>query len=416
MKIRYIYFNLTLLILLLVQCGADDAGGDVNNNSPNSNDNSAVTLTANDITISEGDASKNVVVDFILSKTTSQDVTFTIQTKDGTTTAGVDYEAVNKPITIKAGEISISQPIQILGDTDRESDEQFSIIISNIQGATHNEKEILITLTNDDNVSVNPVTGTSDVSIPATGYTTPTTYSNMNLTWSDEFNGSEINSSNWKFEIGTGDNGWGNQELQYYRQENAYIKDGNLVIEAKSENFRGRDYTSSRMISEDKFDFKYGRVDIRAALPSGQGIWPALWMLGANFRTVGWPSCGEIDIMEFVGKKPREILGTIHWSNPQGNHVCTCDQGIYNSNEDNIFTKKYHVYSIIWDKNQIRWYIDDKQYQVVNTTNSDMTEFHNNFFFILNIAVGGTLPGNPDGTSTYPQFMIVDYIRVFQDK
>lgn len=253
------------------------------------------------------------------------------------------------------------------------------------------------------------------VTIPTTGYTTPTTYSGMKRIWDDEFSGSSIDETKWNFEIGTGSGGWGNNELQYYRKENASIKDGHLVISAKQEDFGGQNYTSTRMISENKFDFTYGRVDIRAALPFGQGIWPALWMLGANFRTVGWPSCGEIDIMEFIGKNPQDIHGTLHWSNSSGGHTCTCDSGKkFTKSGDKVFTNSFHVFSIVWDASEIIWYVDDNEYYRTSITGSDMTEFHNDFFLLMNVAVGGNWPGNPDATSTYPQFMIVDYVRVFQ--
>jgi len=214
----------------------------------------------------------------------------------------------------------------------------------------------------------------------------------------------------WKFEIGTGSSGWGNNELQYYRKENARIYEGNLVITAKEEAFNGRDYTSSRMITKGCYDFTYGRVDIRANLPTGQGIWPALWMLGDNISTVGWPSCGETDIMEIIGSAPNKLHGTIHWSN-NGDYASfggdkTLSSGIFNDN--------FHVFSIEWDNTKIRWYLDGVEYHVVEITSAAMTEFHNKNFFIFNVAVGGNWPGSPNSTTVFPQRMIVDYIRVFQ--
>ena len=195
------------------------------------------------------------------------------------------------------------------------------------------------------------------LTIPNTGYTTPTNYAGKTLIWQDEFGGSAIDQSKWNYDIGG--HGWGNNEWQYYRRENAYVKDGYLVIQAKKERFDNRDYTSTRMTTKDKFDFKYGRVDIRAALPFGQGIWPALWMLGANFGEVGWPRCGEIDIMEFIGKDPTNIYGTLHWADAAGNRQCTCHDGLggakYTKSPAGVFTDKFHVYSIIWTstRNQI---------------------------------------------------------------
>lgn len=264
-------------------------------------------------------------------------------------------------------------------------------------------------------------TSTKDITIftltiPTTGYTTPTRYAGKTLIWQDEFSGSAIDETKWNYNIGG--HGWGNAEWQYYRRENAYVKDGNLVIQAKKEKFDNRDYTSTRMTTKDKFEFKYGRVDIRAALPFGQGIWPALWMLGANFGEVGWPRCGEIDIMEFIGREPKNIYGTLHWADTKGARQCTCHDGLggakYTKSPAGIFTSQFHVYSIIWTSTEIRFLVDDNEFKRNAITGSEMEEFHKNFFFLVNLAVGGTWPGYPDNSTTFPQFLIVDYIRVFQ--
>ena len=249
------------------------------------------------------------------------------------------------------------------------------------------------------------------IAIPTEGYATPLSYAGMTLVWQDEFNGPALNPAYWTHEIGTGTNGWGNNELQYYRPENTSFQDGHLIITAKKESFQGREYTSSRIITKDKKVFQYGRVDIRAALPKGQGIWPALWMLGSNISTVGWPKCGEIDIMEMIGGSGREntILGTVHWDNnghaSYGN-ATTLSSGTY--------ADKFHVFSIVWTANSITWFMDDIQYNTIDITPSALSEFKNPFFFIFNVAVGGNWPGSPDASSVYPQYMIVDYIRVFQ--
>lgn len=254
------------------------------------------------------------------------------------------------------------------------------------------------------------VTLSTDVTIPSTGYTTPLTYSGMELMWQDEFEGETLNTSNWTFE--TGGHGWGNNELQFYRPENTSVKDGYLVITAKQENYQGKNYTSSRIITKDKQSLRYGRVDIRAALPKGQGIWPALWMLGSNFSSVGWPACGEIDIMEMIGGSGREktIHGTIHWDNA-GTHA---NYGDDYTLATGTFSDKFHVFSIVWTASSITWYVDDVQYNVADITPAGLSEFHNNFFFIFNVAVGGNWPGSPDASTAFPQQMIVDYIRVFQ--
>lgn len=252
----------------------------------------------------------------------------------------------------------------------------------------------------------------SSLIIPSTGATSPLTYAGKTLVWQDEFDGAALNTANWKFETGTGTNGWGNNELQFYREENTQVNDGYLIITAKKESFQGSNYTSSRIVTSGKKSFKYGRIDIRAALPEGQGMWPALWMLGSNFSTVGWPACGEIDIMEMVGGAGREktVLGTAHWDNNgtpasfSGNKSLTSGK----------LGDEFHVYSISWTSTSIIWYLDNIQYHVIDITPAELSEFQNEFFFIFNLAVGGNLPGNPDATTVFPQHLIVDYVRVFQ--
>lgn len=253
--------------------------------------------------------------------------------------------------------------------------------------------------------------------IPDTGYTTPLSYPNYTLIWNDEFNGTQLNTNDWNYEIGTGNNGWGNNELQYYRQENTSVSDGVLTIEAKEEFFNGNSYTSSRLTTENKQSFKYGRIDIRAAMPYGQGLWPALWMLGDDFRTNGWPDCGEIDIMEMVGglttgdRGDGITHGTAHWSN-NGTYASFGSNTKVSNN--GRLTDEFHVYSIIWDSTKIEWYFDDRKYHELDITSNALSEFNQKFFFILNVAVGGNWPGSPNTTTSFPQKMYVDYVRVFQ--
>lgn len=256
-----------------------------------------------------------------------------------------------------------------------------------------------------------------DPGVPTIGYQTPLNYPGYTLVWQDEFNGDALNMQDWSFEIGTGNNGWGNAELQYYREQNTTVNNGVLTIEAKAESFSGSNYTSSRLITQGKESFQYGRIDIRAAMPQGKGMWPALWMLGDNITTVGWPKCGEIDIMEMVGgpttstRGDGTVLGTLHWERGDGVKV---DNSGYRTLTSGKLADEWHVYSIIWDSNEIKWLLDDVQYHVLDITPPDMSEFHQNFFFIFNVAVGGNLPGPPDGTTNFPQKMYVDYVRVFQ--
>lgn len=247
--------------------------------------------------------------------------------------------------------------------------------------------------------------------IPTSGYSTPISYSNYSLVWNDEFNGSTL-SPDWVFDIGTGNAGWGNNELQYYTDENVKVHQGVLQITAKKEPFNTSQYTSTRIKTQGQRSWKYGRIDIRAAMPYGQGIWPALWMLGDNFSSLGWPHCGEIDIMEMIGGQganDRTVHGTAHWFN--NGHASHTGSKELNSGK---LADKFHVYSIVWDSQSITWLFDDVVYNSLSISSPQFDAFHNPFFFIFNVAVGGNWPGNPTPSTEFPQSMYVDYVRVFQ--
>lgn len=245
------------------------------------------------------------------------------------------------------------------------------------------------------------------------GYTTPDSYPAMKLAWKDEFNGTALNTADWTYEIGNGVDGWGNAELQYYRKENTSVSDGFLTITAKKEAFGGYQYTSSRLKTQYNKSFKYGRIDIRAKLPKGQGIWPALWMLGANIDDKKWPFSGEIDIMELVGGGPGKdntVYGTIHYDN-DGTYAHITKPYALSKGD---FSDKFHVFSLIWDETKITWLVDDVAFYTQDITSPAMNEFHEPFFLLLNVAVGGRWPGSPDSVTSFPQKMMVDYVRVFQ--
>ena len=243
------------------------------------------------------------------------------------------------------------------------------------------------------------------------GYKTPTSYQNLTLVWADEFDGTSLNDKYWNYKIGN-NNGWGNNELQYYKKDNTTVKDGYLTIEARVESNGASSYTSSRLTTQDKFNVKYGRVDIRALLPKGQGIWPALWMLGKNIKQVSWPKCGEIDIMELVGgtDKDNVVYGTAHWDN-NNSHA---QYGGNTKLASGTFADEFHVFSIVWDAKKIVWYVDDKQFHIIDTTPAGLSEFQEDYFLLLNLAIGGDWPGKPNSATVFPQQMKVDYIRVFQ--
>ncbi len=242
------------------------------------------------------------------------------------------------------------------------------------------------------------------------------------LVWSDEFdgtNGSGVDSTKWNMETGGG--GWGNNELEYYtnRTQNAYLENGSLVIKAIKETYTGpdnvtRDYTSARLITKNKFSQAYGRFEARIKIPYGQGIWPAFWTLGGNIDTAGWPSCGEIDIMENIGREPSIIHGTFHGPGYSGANGIGA---AYELPAGRRFADDYHTFAVEWEPNVIRFYADGILYKT--RTPADLPSgitwvFDHPFFIILNVAVGGSWPGNPDATTIFPQMMKVDYVRVYQ--
>lgn len=232
------------------------------------------------------------------------------------------------------------------------------------------------------------------------------------LVWSDEFNGSSISAANWGFDLGGG--GWGNNELQNYtnRSENARISNGMLVIEARRENFGGNAFTSARLKTQGKQSFGINTwVEARINAPEGQGIWPAFWMLGNSITTVGWPSCGEIDIMEIQGQNPARNFGTIHWADQNGQHASF--GGIFNSSSS--LTAGFHTFAMSRTGTTIRWYVDRIQYAEANISGgiNSTSEFQGPFFIILNVAVGGNFVGSPDGSTVFPQQMQVDWVRVW---
>lgn len=363
-------------------------------------------IAVGDVTKLEGDEDNVFEFRVLLAGENTQGVSFNYQTVAGSATEGEDYEKASGSITIDAGTGQAVIPVTVKGDTENEGEEEFTVSISGVQGAIITTAEGTGTIRNDDE---------GKLSIPTTGYTTPETYSGMTLVWQDEFEGTQINPQNWTFEIGNGCPnlcGWGNNELQYYREENASLVDGNLVITAKKEAFGGQDYTSTRMITKGKQEFKYGRIDIRAVLPEGQGMWPALWMLGANIDSVAWPASGEIDIMELVGHIPNQVHGTVHYGNDPSTRQFTGGSKTISGGAK--FSDEFHVFSLEWEENVIKWYMDDQLFYQVSSSNVNPYPFNQDFFFIFNIAVGGDWPGNPDNSTSFPQYMMVDYIRVFQ--
>ena len=232
-------------------------------------------------------------------------------------------------------------------------------------------------------------------------------YSQYQIIWSDEFNGSNLDSNKWNYDIGQGVWGWGNNELQYYTNDSSNIRvdTGYLHITAKQENMGTANYTSARIKTQNKFDFQYGKTEARIKLPMGQGLWPAFWMLGSNITTVGWPQCGEIDIMEHVNNSSM-IHGTHHFDN--NGHV-------YNGNSISTTPSDFHIYAVEWNADSIKWFLDGQLFFQTDITSPAKTEFHNPYFLILNLAVGGVWPGSPNASTAFPSTMLIDYVRVYQD-
>ena len=371
-------------------------------NSCNSDDETFPSVFIESIQVDEGNTTNYLEVMLTLTNSADHDLSVDVRTVNGTAIKEKDYTDLYEIIIFSAGQEQASFNIEILGDNIPEDNEIFSIRLENPYNVKIVNSTATVTLINDDVHIFN---------IPETGYSTPDSYDGMTMVWSDEFDGPEINSNNWTFEVGTGNGGWGNNELQYYQEDNTSIIDGNLVIEARRQTLESSNYTSSRLITRGKQSFQYGRVDIRAVMPEGQGIWPALWMLGSNHLQVGWPTCGEIDIMEMIGGEERDnvVHGTAHWN--QDGHV---SYGQSMTNVSGKLSEEYHVYSIIWDEQSIRWYFDDVNFNTIDITPAALSAFHDDFYFIMNVAVGGVWAGSPDNTTLFPQWMIIDYIRVFQ--
>lgn len=238
------------------------------------------------------------------------------------------------------------------------------------------------------------------------------------LVWQDEFNGTQVDLSKWEPQVGDGCPslcGWGNNELQYYRSQNATVAGGFLTITARRENVGGRNYTSARLRTKNRGDFKYGRIEMRAKMPVGRGLWPALWMLPTDEVYGIWAASGEIDILEYLGHQPAEVFGTLHFGgtypqNQSSSNLFTLTSGTFNA--------AFHDFAFEWEPCEMRWYVDGELYATQTDWNSTggpyPAPFDQRFHLLLNMAVGGNLPGSPDVGTVFPQTLVVDYVRVYQ--
>jgi len=245
---------------------------------------------------------------------------------------------------------------------------------------------------------------------------------NWQLVWSDEFDGDTLNTEKWSYQTGTGSeyglDRWGNNELQYYQEENVTVGDGLMTITAKRENVEGSQFTSGRIRTIDMGDWTYGRFEFRAKMPVGKGLWAAIWMLPTDSNYGGWAASGEIDIMEYLGDDTTKVHGTIHYGGqwPNNQH-----RGTDYDTDDTAFHRSFHTFALEWEEGMLRWYVDGELFQNLGTGMwySDggvfPAPFNKRFHLLINLAVGGNWPGNPDGSTVFPQEMVLDYVRVYQD-
>lgn len=244
---------------------------------------------------------------------------------------------------------------------------------------------------------------------------TVTTFTN--LVFEDNFNtNGAIDDSKWNYDLGVGNDisgpGWGNNELQYYtdRPENIIMEDGSLHIVARKESYMGADYTSGRINTSGKLDQEYGRFEARIQLPWGQGLWPAFWLLGDNINDVGWPDCGEIDIMEYRGQDPTILIGSVHGPGYSGGE----SEGKEYDLLDDRFDTGFHIFGIEWGPDYINYYVDDVLYNQITPDDVNGTwVFDHPFYITMNLAVGGNFVGSPNANTVFPQTMLIDYVRVY---
>jgi hypothetical protein len=326
------------------------------------------------------------------------------QTQEETARSGKDFIAVSGTLVIPAGQSSSEIEVTVLPDSLRQADQMFFLELTAPENAKTGE------LVKAPGIIINDGTW---FPVDGEGYVAPLAYSGLSLVWSEEFNGKLLNPAAWVYE--TGGTGWGNNELQNYTtsEKNSFLSGGYLVIEARKEQSGSNAYTSARIISKDKKTFTYGRMDIRAKLPQGKGIWPALWMLGNNISQLGWPACGEIDIMEYLGHETNKVYGTLHWGLKWDSHIY---KGGNTTLPSGHFYEQFHLFSLSWTADKLTILLDDVPYFSLRKdgiTGGDYP-FDKPHFFIMNVAVGGNWPGNPDNSTQFPQRMIVDYIRVYQ--
>ncbi|HTE23909.1 family 16 glycosylhydrolase [Flavitalea sp.] len=364
------------------------------------------TISFSDVPVAENSGKAELKIS--LSEPVSGVVSVNWSTSDGTAKIGADFAAVtDQTLVFQPNETEKIITVNLVDDDIKEADEIFYVNLSRPVNATLLQSKIIITIRNND----------TKIGFSNTGFDAPTTYAGYSLSWNDEFNQPTLDPSTWSYETGDGCPtlcGWGNNELQYYSSspDNLFFQDGKMIIEARAETFGGKNYTSSRIKTQGKRAFKFGRIDIRAILPVGKGLWPAFWLLPQDNVFGGWPRSGEIDMMEYIGGEPSKVLGTVHYGPGPGSTYITRSTSL----TAGTFNDKFHVFSLEWETDQIRWYLDGNLYTTISKADigNNNYPFNENFYLLINMAVGGNLPGAPDASTSFPQHLIIDYIRVFQ--
>ena len=389
-----------ICLLVLASCSKSESGGGAPPPPPASNARISIAD-------SKQERSSTTVTNMIfvvnVENPGSQPIAVKYTTTDGTAKAGDDYTALSGTLNIPANQHNATIQVALPADSTREDDRTFYLQLGEVTNAK---------ISGTGKAAGTIISNGTYLPVQDAGYASPLTWPGYELKWSDDFDGKILNSASWTHE--TGGNGWGNNELENYTtsSKNLFLSGGYLVIEARKETMGNNAYTSARIITSGKKEFTYGRVDIRAKLPKGKGVWPALWMLGANIKTVPWPASGEIDIMELLGHEPNKTYGTIHWGNAGAPSTHIGKDYVLPSGD---FSQTFHVFSLVWEADKIEWYVDNvKFYTALSSEVTGNNPFDKPFFFIFNVAVGGNWPGNPDTNTGFPQRMIVDYIRVFQ--
>jgi beta-glucanase (GH16 family) len=384
-----------LILLTFLQCSKSE-----NNPAP-----TTPVLSSSLLTQAEGNGgTSSFEFIFRLSPAPKSTVSVTVKSENGFAKAGQDFTAVDQQLVFQSGETEKRIAVQVVADDVREGNDDFTLVLSNPTGCTLVSDRYKGVITNDD----------TKVVVGDAGFSTPSTYPGLTLVWSDEFNAASINQSDWNFETGDGcpNCGWGNNELQYYTNgDNLSLQSGKLIIEARQESLGGKNYTSSRITTKNKKFFKFGRIDIRARVPETQGIWPALWMMPQESKYGTWPKSGEIDIMELLGHEPTKLYATVHYGPGPGS--TNISKSIISPA---ALSNEFHVYSLVWEQDKLQFMLDNVVFSTVNKADlgGNNYPFNETFFFIFNVAVGGNWPGSPNATTYFPQWLAVDYVRVFQ--